>query len=406
MSAAAGRQQREYMMSISKKIEAMRDKQSWVRQMFEKGAALKALHGNENVYDLSLGNPSLPPPNQFKDVLRDTVNSSGKGDHRYMPNTGYPHVRRSVAAYLSTEQKSQITENDIIMTCGAAGALNVILKTILDPGDEIISPAPYFVEYNTYADNHGGILKTVLTRPDFTLDMDAIASAVTAKTKAVLINSPNNPTGQVYSEDNIKALGILLKDMGEKLNRTIYLISDEPYRKIIYDGIEVPSIFPHYAESIIATSYSKDISIPGERIGCIAVNPAATFREPLLGGMALANRILGFVNAPALMQRVVSSLQGESVDVSAYAGKRELLCDGLKDCGYDFIKPAGAFYLFPKSPIEDDVKFVHALRDQLILAVPGSGFMGPGYFRLAFCVEDRTILNAIPGFRKTIDCFK
>ena len=393
-------------MSISKKIEIMQEKQSWIRQMFEKGAALKALHGAENVYDLSLGNPNLPPPDKFRNVLRDTVNSAKKGDHGYMPNTGYPHVRRSVAAYISTEQKSPLTENDIIMTCGAAGALNVIFKTILDPGDEIISPAPYFVEYNTYVDNHGGILKTVLTRPDFTLDLDSVASAITAKTKGILINSPNNPTGQVYGEEEIRALGILLKDMSEKRNRIIYLISDEPYRKIIYDGIEVPGIFPHYAESIIATSYSKDISIPGERIGCIAVNPAATFHESLLGGMALANRILGFVNAPALMQRVVSSLQGESVDVSVYAGKRELLCNGLAECGYDFIKPSGAFYLFPKSPIEDDVKFVQALQDQLILAVPGSGFMGPGYFRLAFCVEDQTILNAMPGFRKTIESFK
>lgn len=374
--------------------------------MFEKGATLKALHGPENVYDLSLGNPNLPPPDKFREVLRDTVNSAGKGDHGYMPNTGYPHVRRSVAAYISTEQKSQLTENDVIMTCGAAGALNVIFKAILDPGDEIISPAPYFVEYNTYVDNHGGILKSVFTRPDFSLDLDAVASAITEKTKGILINSPNNPTGQVYGEEEIRALGTLLKDMSKKRNRIIYLISDEPYRKIIYDDIEVPGIFPHYEDSIIATSYSKDISIPGERIGCIAVNPAATFRESLLGGMALANRILGFVNAPALMQRVVSSLQGESVDVSAYAAKRELLCNGLAGCGYDFIKPSGAFYLFPKSPIEDDVKFVQALQDQLILAVPGSGFMGPGYFRLAFCVEDQTILNAMPGFRKTMERFK
>jgi aspartate aminotransferase len=323
-----------------------------------------------------------------------------------MPNAGFPFVRKSVAAYVSEEQQAKISENEIIMTCGAAGALNVIFKTILNPGDEIITPSPYFVEYNFYADNHGGILKTVPTKPDFSLDIDAISSAVNNKTKAVLINSPNNPTGQIYSKESLIELGMVLNDKGKKTGKTIYLVSDEPYRKIVYDKVKVPSIFNCYRESIIATSYSKDISIPGERIGYIAVNSEAAFKKDLISGMTLANRILGFVNAPALMQRVIASIQGASVDISEYKRKRDILCNNLAECGYEFIKPSGAFYLFPKSPVPDDVKFVRALQDELILAVPGSGFGGPGHFRIAFCVDDDIIINSIPGFKRAIVKFR
>jgi aspartate aminotransferase len=311
-----------------------------------------------------------------------------------------------VADHLSIEQQTQLTENEVIMTCGAAGALNVILKTILDPGDEVITPAPYFVEYNYYADNHGGSLKTVATKSDFDLDVDAISEAITEKTKAVLINSPNNPTGRVYAKGRIDELGTLLEEKSRALSRTIYLISDEPYRKIVYDDCTVPSIFKSYGDSVVATSYSKDISIPGERIGFLAVNPKAAFKKDLLGGMALANRILGFVNAPALMQRVIARMQGTSVNIAAYAKKRDLLCDGLSDCGYDFIRPAGAFYLFPRTPISDDAKFVQALQKEMILTVPGSGFGGPGHFRIAFCVDDETIINAMPGFKRVMEKYQ
>lgn len=392
-------------MTIAKNIKTIQSGSSWIRKMFEEGARLKAEYGAQHVYDFSLGNPNLAPPEKFRAALQDAVVASDSGGHGYMPNTGYPHVRESVADYLSIEQQANVAGSEIIMTCGAAGALNVILKTILDPGDEVISPAPFFVEYQYYVDNHGGSLKTVSTTPDFDLDIGAISHAITKRTKAVLINSPNNPTGQVYPKERLHKLGTLLKDQGEKLNRTIYLISDEPYRKIVYDGRKVPSIFNCYTESIIATSYSKDISVPGERIGFLAVNPKATFKEDLLNGMALSNRILGFVNAPALMQRVVASLQGESVDIAAYSRKRDLLCDGLGDFGYDFIKPAGAFYLFPRAPV-DDIEFVQALQEERILAVPGSGFGGPGYFRIAFCVDDDTIINAMPGFKRVIERFK
>ncbi|MGD2151080.1 MAG: pyridoxal phosphate-dependent aminotransferase [Desulfobacterales bacterium] len=393
-------------MTLAKHIQTIISGSSWIRKMFEEGARLKAEHGAENVYDFSLGNPNLEPPEKFRAALKHAAASSASGVHGYMPNTGYPHVRKSVADYLCSEQKVQVTENEVIMTCGASGALNVILKAILDPGDEVITPAPFFVEYRYYVDNHGGSLKTVSTKPDFNLDIDAVSHAITQKTRAVLINSPNNPTGQVYSKERLHELGILLTEKGKELNRTLYLIADEPYRKIVYDGQDVPSIFKSYPESIIATSYSKDISIPGERIGHLAVNPKASFKEELIGGMALANRILGFVNAPALMQRVVASVQGTSVNISAYARKRELLCKGLEDCGYDFFRPAGAFYLFPRTPVPDDVRFVQALQEELILTVPGSGFGGPGHFRIAFCVADETIINAMPGFKRVMEKFK
>lgn len=393
-------------MTISKKIESFIAKSSWIRKMFEEGARLKAIHGPDTVFDFSLGNPNMDPPPAFKQALKKIAESTTSGLHAYMPNPGYPFVRKAVAEFVAGEQQAGVTENDIIMTCGAAGGLNVILKTILDPGDAVLVPAPYFVEYGFYADNQGGTLKTVATNPDFTLNISAIDQALTPDVKAVLINSPNNPTGQVYPEGNLKELRELLASKSRRFSRTIYLVSDEPYRKIIYDGIRVPGIFTAYPDSIITTSYSKDLSIPGERIGFIAVNPAATYRNELMAGLGLANRILGFVNAPAMMQRVVAAVQGSAVDIKHYARKRELLCTGLEKLGYEFVKPAGAFYLFPKSPIPDDVEFVRALQEELILAVPGAGFGGPGHFRLAFCVDDAVIISAIPAFGRAIQKFK
>ncbi len=393
-------------MTIAKKIEETIRRSSWVRKMFEDGARLKARHGAENVFDFSLGNPNLPPPERFTEVLRETATNCGPGDHCYMPNTGYPQVCQAVAEYLSLEQGVAVTESDVVMTSGAAGALNVILKAILDPGDEVVAPAPCFVEYGFYVDNHGGVLRTVETRPDFTLDLGTLSADLTPKTKAVLINSPNNPSGQIYDAESLCALGRLLMQKSEAFGRTIYLLSDEPYRKIVYDGATVPGIFPIYPESIIASSYSKDIGIPGERIGYLAVNPAARYREALLEAVAITNRILGFVNAPALMQRVVACLQGEHVDIGEYARKRDLLCEGLAAAGYEFIRPRGAFYLFPKSPIPDDIEFIQGLKEELILAVPGTGFKRPGHFRLAYCVADAAITNAMPGFKRAMDRFR
>lgn len=393
-------------MAIASKIQSVIEKSSWIRKMFEEGGRLKAAHGAENVFDFSLGNPNVPPPGIFEKTLRDILDSGEAKDHGYMPNTGYPFVRQAVAEYVGKEQGAPVAADDIIMTCGAAGALNATFKALLDPGDEVMTPAPYFVEYNAYADNHGGVLKIVPTREDFTLDLAAIDAAITEKTKIVLINSPNNPTGQIYDAASLSALGRLLEDRGKSLGRTIYLVSDEPYRKIVYDGATVPSIFGACPNSIIATSYSKDLSIPGERLGYIAVNPALDDRKNLLAALALTNRILGFVNAPALMQRVVARLQGVSVDVSEYDRKRKLLCKGLAECGYDFVTPPGAFYLFPKSPIPDDVAFVQTLQEELILVVPGSGFGGPGHFRISYCVDDKTITGAMPGFEKAIKKYR
>ena len=393
-------------MTISKKIENIIAGSSFIRKMFEEGARLKAQFGAENVYDFSLGNPNLPPPEKFNEVLRETVGTCGLHDHCYMPNTGYPVVCGSVAEYLAGEQQAPVTPQDVIMTCGAAGALNVALKAVLDAGDEVLTPIPCFVEYKFYADNHGGVLKTVPTKTDFELDPDAISAAITEKTKVFLINSPNNPTGQVYSAKSLRRLGEILEQKGREFNRTLYLLSDEPYRKIVYDGCEVPSIFKAYKNSIIGTSYSKDISIPGERIGFLAVNPAAVYRQDLLGALAVANRILGYVNAPALMQRVVACMQGLSVDISEYARKRDLLCDGLASFGYEFMKPRGAFYLFPASPISDDVEFVNVLKEERILVVPGTGFNGPGFFRVAFCTDDSTIENSMAGFERAIKKFR
>jgi aspartate aminotransferase len=278
----------------------------------------------------------------------------------------------------------------------------VILKTILNPGDEVIIPSPYFVEYNFYMDNHQGKPKIVSTMPDFSLDLDAISEGITERTKAVLINSPNNPTGRVYRQDTLKELANLLSHHSNKFGEPVYLISDEPYRKIIYDGIEVPSIFDVYRESFVVTSFSKDLSLPGERIGYVAANPDISDKEMLVSGLILSNRILGYVNAPALMQRAVSRLLDESVDVSEYQKKRDLLCNGLASYGYDFIKPEGAFYLFPRSPISDDIAFVAALQEERILSVPGSGFGAPGHFRIAYCVSDKVIEGALPGFEKVM----
>ena len=393
-------------MSVAARIHEVMEKSSWIRKMFEEGARLKAQHGAQNVFDFSLGNPNLPPPERFDQVLLDTVSSCGPEDHCYMAQAGYTDVCDRVAEYLAQEQDVAITGGEVLMTCGAAGALNVILKALLDPGDEVLTPAPCFVEYRFYADNHGGVLKTVPTRPDFSLDMQAIESAIGKKTKAVIINSPNNPTGAVYPAESLAALGDLLRQKSRQLGRTLYLISDEPYRKIVYDGVQVPSVFHHYEESILASSYSKDLSIPGERIGFAAVNPSATYKSDIIAAMALTNRILGFVNAPALMQRVVSQLQGVSVDIGEYARKRDLLCDGLAECGYRFTRPAGAFYLFPETPDADDVAFVRALQEELILVVPGSGFEGPGHFRIAFCVDDDTIVRAMPGFRRALERYR
>jgi aspartate aminotransferase len=386
-------------MAISKKVRGFMEKASWIRKMFEQGAKLKKEFGDNNVFDFSIGNPYIDPPGKFFEVLEQVAKNRTKGIHGYMSNAGYPETRDAVAEYLSEEHAMEIFGEHIIMTCGAGGGLNVILKTLLDPGDEVIVPAPYFVEYGFYVDNFGGILKTVPTKNDFSLDLVEIEKAISEKTKAVLINSPNNPTGRIYDKNTIDGLALILKQKSSEYNKEIYLISDEPYSKIVYDNIPVPSILQSYTNSMIVTSYSKDLSIPGERLGFIAVNPSLGPLSELLNGLIFSNRTLGFVNAPAIMQRVVKDIQGLSGDMDIYRQKRDLLCDMLFDLGYKFTKPEGAFYLFPKSPI-DDIEFVNELQEEKILVVPGSGFGCPGYFRISYCVEDSVIKGAKKGFAK------
>ena len=387
-------------MALAVKIQDAIERSSWIRKMFEEGARLKALHGPDKVYDFSLGNPDLEPPKEFRQVLASVIAELPTGAHGYMPNGGYEETRAAVADYVNQEQGVRVESEHVVMTCGAAGALNCIFKALLDPGDEVVVSAPYFVEYGFYADNHGGQIRVVSTREDFTLDPAAIERAINLKTKVILINSPNNPSGQVYDRASLQQLGDLLAATSKKLNRTIYLVSDEPYRKIVYDGFEVPSIFEAYHNSIVATSYSKDISLPGERLGYLVVHPQADEVKGLLGGFVLANRILGFVNAPALMQRVITHLQGACVDVTVYQDRRDLFYRGLADAGYELVKPRGAFYLFPKSPVADDVSFVRLLQEENILVVPGSGFGSPGHFRIAYCVGNKTIESAMPGFAR------
>lgn len=393
-------------MTVSEKIKAMIEKASWVRRMFEEGALRKKKFGAENVFDFSLGNPNLEPPAKFGEKLVQVVSDGSTGSHGYMPNAGFVETRQAVADYLSNLNNFSFTGDDIVMTAGAAGAMNVALKTILNPGDEVIIPAPFFMEYYYYVDNYGGVSRIVDTKADFSLNLTKIEKAIGANTRAVLVNNPHNPTGKVYTTDELDQLGRLLTRYSERYGEPIYLISDEPYSKIIYNGLTCPSIFDAYQESFLVTSFSKDLSIPGERIGYIAIHPLMREKDIVMEGLILCNRVIGFVNAPALMQRVIPSLLEVSVDVSLYQRKRDIICKGLEEAGYRFSVPGGAFYLFPESPIPDDVEFVRSLQEENILTVPGTGFWGPGHFRIAYCVDDGTIERALPGFTRVMNRYR
>jgi aspartate aminotransferase len=393
-------------MAVSEKVRGLISQSSWIRKMFEEGDRLKKQFGAEKVFDFSIGNPSVEPPIEFKRALRQVAAEEVSGAHGYMPNAGYLETRQVVAQALSRDHGVPLRSDHIVMTCGAAGALNVICKVLLEAGDELLVPTPCFVEYRMYTDNANGVAKFVRSKDDFSLDLAPMRDAITERTKIVLINSPNNPTGKVYDQASIRGLAELLEDRSRTYGKDIYLVSDEPYREIVYDGITVPSILSAYRNSIIASSYSKSLSLAGERIGYLAVNPAISDVEEVVGGLILFNRTLGFVNAPALMQRVIAKIQGMTVDVEEYRKKRELLCDGLSSIGYEFIKPDGTFYLFPKAPKGDDIEFVRALTKRKILTVPGRGFGWPGNFRIAFCVDDATIVNSMKGFEETFKEFR
>ncbi len=376
------------------------EKSSWIRKMFEEGIRLKQQFGDENVFDLSLGNPVMEPPQEVRNALIESAQDESPGLHRYMPNAGFADVRTVIADSLSPECKIKLSANDVVMVCGAAGGINITLKTLLDPGDEVIIFTPYFVEYLFYADNHGGKAVAVPTRDDFHLDFSALKSALNEKTKAVIINSPNNPTGVVYSRQELQELGQILKAHSDQTGKVVTLISDDPYKKIAFDGVEVPNIMEFYDNSIYITSHSKDIALPGERIGFVALHPRCEDAGSLMAGLIFCNRVLGFVNAPALIQRVIKKVQGVTVDVELYRRKRDFLYQELTRIGYQVVKPQGAFYLFPQSPLQDEVKFVRKLAEKKVLVVPGRGFGLPGYFRISYCLPDSVLEGAIAGFEQ------
>lgn len=387
-------------MPIAEKMVKMGEVTSMIKKMFEEGARLKNVHGPENVFDFSLGNPDIPPPPEFTKVLRQLVNSETL-NHGYTPGPGHPHVRKAVADYLSSEHGIEFAPELIVMTVGAAGALNDVFKALINRGEEILVPAPYFVGYDQYAFLADAVLKTAPTDAAFHLKPAAIEAAITENTRIMLINSPNNPTGAVYSAAELAALGDVLERATARYGKRIYLVSDEPYRKIAYD-IEVPSVFQAYPHTIMVSSYSKELSVAGERIGYLAVHPAAEDAR-LVAGAAASINTMHCVNAPSLAQLAVAKLQGIAVDASIYRRRRDMLCRGLSEAGYEFNVPEGAFYLFPKSPISDDVGFVNILQEELILAIPGIGFGAPGYFRLSYAVPESTIEKSLAGFKRALE---
>jgi aspartate aminotransferase len=366
--------------------------------MFEEGSILKKQFGADKVFDFSIGNPDLDPPAAFHEVLNRLSAEDARGSHGYMANAGFPAVREALARKVNREHRVRIDGSRLVMCVGAAAGLNVTFKAILNPGDEVVVSRPYFVEYGSYIANHGGKMVLVDAKADFDLDVAAVAAALTPKTAAVLINSPHNPTGRVYPEATIAALAEVLRAHGKRTGRWPYLIADEPYREIVYGGIDVPGVLCAYEESILVTSYSKNLSLPGERIGYIALGPEVSDWESVAGALTYATRVLGFVNAPALMQRIVAELTEARVDVSIYQRRRDAFTSVLDEAGIEYALPEGAFYLFCKVPPKkgssgpgDDLAFVGALKEKLVLAVPGTGFGAPGWFRLAYCLDERII---------------
>lgn len=378
---------------------------SWIRAMFEEGEKLKKQYGTENIFDFSLGNPITEPPQALREELIRIVSSDAKGMHRYMSNSGYEDVREEIARHHRETTGLSFTKDHIIMTVGSAGGLNVVLKSLLDPGDEVIVLCPYFVEFRFYIENHGGIIRLVDTKDDFHLDIEKIRASLSKKTKAIIVNSPHNPTGVVYDEAELRELAVLLNEKASKGQR-IHIIADEAYKKILYNGTVLPSLFHIYDDTITITSHSKDLALPGERIGYIAISPRIKNARSLINAAIFSNRILGFINAPAIMQRLVGGFQKNSVDILDYQKKRDVIYSILVEAGFDVVKPMGAFYVFPKSPIPDDVKFVRTLQQHHILTVPGVGFGRPGYFRLAYCVDLDMIERSRPYFKEVAESLK
>ena len=387
---------------ISEKMKPYVKNNSAIRMMFEEGNRLRAKYGADKVFDFSLGNPSVPAPDSVREAIIELVNTTDPTVlHGYMSNAGFEDVRQPIAESLNRRFDTKFSAKNLIMTVGAASGLNVILKTILNPGEEVIVFAPYFLEYGAYVRNYDGVLVEI--SPDTTTFQPNLAEfeqKITPKTRAVIVNTPHNPTGVVYSEETIKKLSAILEAKQKEFGTVIYLISDEPYRELAYDGVEVPYLTKYYNNTVVGYSYSKSLSLPGERIGYLVIPDEADGSEELISAATIANRTLGCVNAPSLIQKVVAKCVDAKTDLAAYDKNRQALYNGLKDCGFECIKPQGAFYLIVKSPVEDEKAFCEAGKKYNILMVPGSSFACPGYVRLAYCVSYETIVNSLPEFKK------
>ena len=387
---------------ISEKMKPYVKNNSAIRMMFEEGNRLRAKYGADKVFDFSLGNPSVPAPDSVREAIIELVNTTDPTIlHGYMSNAGFEDVRQTIAESLNRRFDTKFSAKNLIMTVGAASGLNVILKTILNPGEEVIVFAPYFLEYGAYVRNYDGVLVEI--SPDTTTFQPNLAEfeqKITPKTRAVIVNTPHNPTGVVYSEETIKKLSAILEAKQKEFGTVIYLISDEPYRELAYDGVEVPYLTKYYNNTVVGYSYSKSLSLPGERIGYLVIPDEADGSEELISAATIANRTLGCVNAPSLIQKVVAKCVDAKTDLAAYDKNRQALYNGLKECGFVCIKPQGAFYLFVKSPVEDEKAFCEAGKKYNILMVPGSSFACPGYVRLAYCVSYETIVNSLPEFKK------
>ena len=393
---------REETIMISEKMKGYVKNSSVIRAMFEEGKKMAAIYGADHVYDFSLGNPNVPAPDAVKEAIIDIVtNEDPVLVHGYMSNSGFEDVRTKIAEHLNAQYGTSYTFNNLVMIVGAAGGMNVFFKTLLNPGDEVVTFSPYFGEYRAYVSNFDGKLVEVQTDPvTFEPDPKALAAAVTPKTKAVILNSPNNPTGVVYSEECIREIARLLEDKQKEYGTTIFIFSDEPYREIVYGEYKVPWIPNYYRNTVVGYSYSKSLSLPGERIGYLVLPSEIDDAEDMISAANVANRILGFVNAPSLQQRVVAKCLNEKTDVDFYAENRQMLMDGLREAGYTFVEPQGAFYLWLKSPEEDEKAFVAKCKEKQILIVPGSSFGCAGWTRVAYCVSHETVRNSLPGFRE------
>jgi aspartate aminotransferase len=393
------------MQIVTLQIRQQMESASWIRRMFDAGTELKARVGAQNVFDFSLGNPDVPPPAGVAAAVRALAEQvaapMGLG---YCPNAGLPSVRATLARKLAAEQQSPVEARHVLLSCGAAGGIVTFFRAVLEPGDEVLCFAPYFVEYGAYAGHFGGVLKAVPSKaPDFAPDLAALEAAIGPRTRALIIDSPNNPTGCIYDEATLRSIGVLLAKANAGRERPVFLVSDEPYRTLAYDGAVVPPILPVSPFAVVIGSFSKSLSLAGERVGYIVASPAMPDVQVLMDALTMTNRTLGFVNAPVIGQRLVEALIDATVDVGIYDRRRKAMAAALSGAGIEFYLPKGAFYFFPKAPGGDDQAFVNLLLEENILAVPGRGFGMPGYFRLTFCLDEKVIERSAPGFKRAAE---